>query len=152
MAFDDILQSVQAQLLEVTKKENLYPKIADHVESEKFFLSRFVPLGLKNAILRIAYRRRGTKVKTATVSNLGRIVFPESVAQWVDRAELIFYPSPDSPLNVGLCSVNGNLSISISRCIVEPGISKQFFRTLAKEDGLHVKIYSNEWEAFHENL
>lgn len=152
MEFDDLLQSVQAQLVEKTKKENLYPKIADHVESEKFFLSRFIPLGLKNIILRFAYRRYGTKVKTATISNLGRIVFPDSVSQWVDRMELIFYPSTGSPLNLGLCSVNDKLSISISRCIVEPGISKRYFRSLAKEDGMHVKIYSNEWEAFHENL
>ena len=152
MEFESLLQSIQAQLLEKTKKEYLYPKIADHVESERFLLSRFIPLGLKNTILRFAYHRYGTKVKTATISNLGRIIFPESVAQWVDHMELIFYPSKRSPMNFGVCSVNGKMSISISRCIVEPGIPKRFFRSLAKEDGIHVKIDSNEWEAFHENL
>jgi len=152
MEFKDILQSVQRQLIEKTKKDSLYPKIADHVESERFFLSRFIPLGLKNMILRFAYRRYGTKVKTATISNLGQINFPDSVSKWLDRMEFVFYPSTGSPLNLGICSVNGKMSISISRCIVEPGITKKFFRSLVKEDGVHVKLYSNEWEAFHENL
>ena len=59
--------------------------------------------------------------------------------------EMVLYPTPKSPVNCGICTVNDKLAISFSRTIIEPDIIRYFLNYLSEKDGLEVAVYSNDW-------
>jgi len=63
----------------------------------------------------------------------------------VNLMEMVLYPTPKSPVNCGICTVNDKLAISFSRTIIEPDIIRYFLNYLSEKDGLEVAVYSNDW-------
>lgn len=144
VALEDILKEVTRQLRDKIKRENLYPKIAENIRFEKLLIARFIPLWIKNIIMRLAFYNSNIR-KTSTVTNMGRIKLPESMSKQVERIDAILYSSKKSPINCGVCSVNDKLTITFSRSIVKTEIIRHFFSYISKQEGISVDIYSNEW-------
>ncbi|WDV44944.1 alcohol acetyltransferase [Clostridiaceae bacterium M8S5] len=144
MTLDEIIKETSRQLKYKVKKENLYPRIAENIKFEKLLIARFVPLWVKNIVMKYAFERANIK-KTSSVTNLGKIMIPESIEKYVERVDVILYSTASNPLNCSICSVKHDLSITFSRTIVQTEIIKHFFSYLSKEEGLNVDIYTNEW-------
>ncbi|MEK3732062.1 alcohol acetyltransferase [Paenibacillus sp. FSL M8-0334] len=145
LTFEQVLEAVSEQMKKKTKKPYLYETIANSMKYEKNWLSRFVPLKLKNLAMRYGFDRYSEAVKTMTLTNLGRISIPSSMTQYVEAMETTMYPTSKTPINCAVCSVNETLTITFARNILESDVIMHFFRLLSGLSGLELKIVSNDW-------
>ncbi|WP_026702685.1 alcohol acetyltransferase [Salibacterium aidingense] len=145
MPFQTVLQEISTQLKRKTEKQHLYEQIYDNMKRQKMLSARFIPVWIKHIAMRYGFKHLGEQLKTMTLSNLGHIQLPTAMNEQVDRMELVMYPTDNSPINCGICSVNDQLTITFSRSIIETDIIKSFFRYLTQTIGLEVKVYSNNW-------
>jgi NRPS condensation-like uncharacterized protein len=142
---DQIILKTTEMLKEKTQKENLLQNISKNVALEKFGAAKFVPLFVKDFFVNLGFDIFGEDKKTITLSNLGRILIPQDMYEYVQQFETVLYTTPKSPINCGVCSTNDRLVISFSRIIVETDIIQYFFSHLAEKEGVEVEIYSNDW-------
>ncbi|MBD2872778.1 alcohol acetyltransferase [Paenibacillus arenilitoris] len=145
MAFERVLEVVHAQMKEKTTKPYLNQAMASSMKYEKNLLSRFTPLKLKDLAIRYGFDHYGEEAKTLTLTNLGRIDIPSSMAAHVEAMETTMYPTAKSPINCAVCSMNEVLTITFARNIVESDVIMHFFRQLASLSGLDLRIVSNDW-------
>lgn len=143
--FNSILDKVSIQLREKTVKDNLYCEISKHIKIEKMIVARFVPMFIKNIVMKYGYEIFNERGKTITLSNLGNIKLPESMQKYVDRMDSIIYPTRQSLVNCCMCSVNDKLTVTFSRTIIDADVIKNFFSFLGKQPGLNVEVCSNNW-------
>ena len=143
--FEKILAEVVCQMKEKTKQEFLERAIAENVRLEKNLMVKFVPLFIKQFILKLSFKNRAEKRRTATLTNLGNILVPEEMKKDIDFGEAILYPTINSPVNCSILSMNDKLNITFTRNIAETNIIRYFFRFLADETGLDITVYSNDW-------
>ena len=128
-----------------TSKEALQEIISDHVHLERNYGVKFVPLFLKNIVLKQAFNIQGENLKTITSSNLGQIRFPDDMAEDIEEASVILYPTVKSPVNCGMCTFGDRLNISFARTIRESDMIFRFFKLISEDSGLEPEIYSNDW-------
>ncbi|MBN2616899.1 MAG: hypothetical protein JXR64_01165 [Spirochaetales bacterium] len=144
LSLSNFIPLVSAQFKEKLVKDKLHSEISKNYRSERLIYIRLAPLILKNLILRIAFSS-GTKYQTAALSNIGEIVFPENVNKFIDHTEVLLYSSRKNPVNCGVCSSNNKLAITFTRTIVEPNIIKKFINHLVENEGLELKVFTNNW-------
>lgn len=142
---EDIIYEISRQLKEKTEKSALQELISNNMKFENIIYSRFMPLFLKKIFIAIGFNVMGEIKKSITLSNIGNISVPEKLASKVSLIEMVLYPTPKSPVNCGVCSVNDKLAISFSRTIIETDIIRYFLNYLSENDGLDTAVYSNEW-------
>lgn len=145
LEFDTILRAVSSELREKIKKENLYNVITSNIRLEKMLVARFVPVYIKNFVIRYGFESFGENFKTTTFSNMGNVKLPDCISQYVKRMEVIIYPTHKSPINCGVISVNDKLTVTFPRTIQETEIIRDFFRFLAEKSGIEINVYSNNW-------
>jgi NRPS condensation-like uncharacterized protein len=141
--FGVILKSVSVQLKKLTGKENLQREIDKNIFFDKNDIGRWVPLKIKHLFVRLGFNLLGEIKKTITLSNMGEIKLPSKTAGLVDHAESLLYPTPRSPINCSIVTVNGIMSISFTRMIEETDIIRSFFQLLQQQTGLQIQVYSN---------
>lgn len=143
--FDHIIENISMQLRDKTQKQSLQEDIDRYMTLQKNLSARLTPIRLKYVAMQYGFRHFGEKSKTTTISNLGNIHLPESIKFHVERMELILYPTKQSPINCGMCTLNDKLTITFSRSIFENEIIKSFFTQLVHMTGEDIEISSNEW-------
>ncbi|WP_010096417.1 hypothetical protein [Ornithinibacillus scapharcae] len=141
----DIIQTVSDQLRSKTNKEHLQDDINRHVVLQESLKTRIVPLIVKYQAMRYGFKNFGELAKTLTLSNLGNIAIPPSMKDYIESMEVVLYPTKNSPINCGVCSINDHMTITFARSIVETEIIRAFFSQLTRLTGLDVKVYSNDW-------
>ncbi|MGG3305964.1 alcohol acetyltransferase [Paenibacillus lautus] len=145
MTLDDVQGIVHAQMKEKTTKSYLSQAMAGSMKYEKNLLSRFTPLKLKDMAIRYGFDHFGEEAKTLTLTNLGRVEIPASMAAHIESMETTMYPTAKSPMNCAVSSINDQLTITFARNIVESDVIRHFFRQLASLSGLDIRIVSNDW-------
>jgi NRPS condensation-like uncharacterized protein len=145
MSFADLITEVSKQLKDKTDKDYIKTQISGSMKYERNILSRVVPIKLKECAIRYGFEHFGEDTKTITLSNIGRVQIPKSVAPYVDGIEITAYPTVKSPINCAVGSINNQLTITFARNIIENEIIRKFFRLLVLQTGLEVKIVSNDW-------
>lgn len=145
MHLEDIIADVTGQLIKKTDQDTLQTGINRFVSLQKSLWIRGVPVFIKYPLMKFGFNQIGERAKTMTLSNLGNTKLPESMKPYVDRLEVILYPTRKSPINCGLGTVNDKLTITFARSIEEREIIQAFFRRLRKITGLDITVYSNEW-------
>ncbi|HEX3038057.1 MAG TPA: alcohol acetyltransferase [Oscillospiraceae bacterium] len=149
---DQIILKTTEMLKEKTQKENLLQSLSKNVLLEKFGAVKLVPLFVKNIFVNLGFDIFGENKKTITLSNLGKILLPQDMYEYVQQFEAVLYTTPKSPINCGVCSTNDRLVISFSRVIVETDIIQYFFSYLSEKEGIDVEIYSNDWGIDHDKM
>ena len=145
MHLEDIIADVTGQLIKKTDQDTLQTGINRFVSLQKSLWIRGVPVFIKYPLMKFGFNQIGERAKTMTLSNLGNTKLPESMKPYVDRMEVILYPTRKSPINCGLGTVNDKLTMTCARSIEEREIIQAFFRRLRKITGLDITVYSNEW-------
>lgn len=141
----EIVETISKQLKKQTEKEALQAKINQYTRLQRNLRTRIVPLSIKHPVIRYGFKRFGEKAKTITLSNLGNITLPTCMGHFVERMEVILYPTKNSPINCAICSVNDQMTITFARSITEAKIIKAFFSQLSSLTSLDLNIYSNNW-------
>ncbi len=145
ITLEDIIKTVSEQLRSKTDRQHLQDGINRHVQLQKSLKTRIVPLSIKYHAMRYGFRHYGELAKTLTLTNLGSINLPDSMKSYIERMEVVLYPTKNSPINCGISSVNDQMTITFTRSIVESEIIKSFFNQLSRLTGLNVEVYSNNW-------
>lgn len=141
-SFDELLQQVALQLRLQRDEKKINAQISKHVRIEKNPFLRFLPLPVKNLALSVATITSAEQTTTAYLSNLGPVVLPEEMKEFVDKVILIPGPGMRTAARCGISSFKDNLVFSFADCFKENEIEREFFTTLVKM-GVHVKIQSN---------
>lgn len=145
VTLDDIIKEVTRQLKEKTDKAVLQANINRFVSLQSSLWTRIVPVVLKYPAMRFGFNQLGERAKTLTLSNLGNVKLPDSMAAHVERMEVVLYPTRNSPINCGLGTLNDQLTIIFARSIVDNDVITAFFRELRRLTGLEIAIHSNDW-------
>ena len=103
---------------------------------------RFVPLVMKNIVMKHIYVQADRGV-TTTLSNLGRIILPSEMEDFIQDIRVMIPITPHQPIRCGVCSFKNQFVISFTSSLEETDIQRHFFRFL-REHGLEITISCNE--------
>lgn len=142
LSFEEVVEQVSLQLKEALEERSIFERIAYNVRAERNLAIRFVPLFLKNLVLRGIYTR-AERGYTSTLSNLGQIRLPDEQTPFVQRFEALNNITSRQCFKVCMCSCGDAMTISFVSGMADKDVERCFFRTLAKR-GISVQIASNE--------
>ncbi|MDD3304748.1 MAG: hypothetical protein PHT75_01280, partial [Bacilli bacterium] len=146
-SFEEILNNVSTKMQNELNESVLLEKFKYFVGLQQNIILRFIPLILKDLLLRGISDIVSERGSTTTLSNLGAISVNDEVKEYVDKVDMIAYTDSKLPMKIGLCSFDDKLSISFSKNITDTGIERGFFTYLVNE-GIDVKLAAsiNEFE------
>lgn len=134
----DIIQAVSESFRKELSEEQIQRKVNRFVSFEKNYLTRVIPLPLKDYVLRIASKLKDRSV-TASISNIGRIAMPVEFEPYI-RQFCVYY-SARRP-QITLCTYGDRLVLSFSSPFAETEIQRIFFESLSQK-GIRIEITSN---------
>ncbi len=145
VTLEKIIAEISTQLRNKTDKSIVQEDINRYVYLQRNIVTRMIPLFFKYYAMRYGFQQFGEMAKTATISNMGNVILPASMNRHIERMEAIIYPTSNSPINCGICTINNQMTITFARSIEETDIIKSFFSQLSHLTGLKVEVYSNNW-------
>ena len=128
--FKDVIESVNNQLRKNTTLENLKPRMNQMISFEKNIIARFVPIFIKDFVLKIADLISSGGC-TSCVSNIGSIKVDERLEQYIENFNVL---TTSGSLKLTICSFKDDLSIGISSKYVNNNIIKNFCRFFSDEN------------------
>ena len=140
--FTFFVQETARQMKRGQTQEALSTQFSQNVKAEQNIFLRFVPLFIKNPVLKYMFRRN-EKGQTGTVSNMGRIDLPEEMRPFFKRFEVVLSATPAQPIKLGLVSYGDTLACSFSSRIEENDVQRFFLRFL-RDQGVEITIGCNE--------
>ena len=143
--FPEICKVIQHKMgTEITAK-HMSTVIATNVNDEKNPVVRLIPLPLKNMVMKAIFDSVGEKKSCLTLSNLGQVKIPETMAQYVRRFDFILGVQAAAPYNCGMLSYGDTIYINFIRNIQDAELERHFFAVLQKL-GLSTMVESNQNE------
>lgn len=109
------LHSFHSQIETQLQKDQLSAVITNNVRLQNSWYFRIIPLPIKCILMRLICSFFGERTSSITVTNLGNVQLPQSVAKYVTHMEVTLTPRILSPYGCTVLSYNGNMSIHISR-------------------------------------
>ncbi len=140
--FETVLCAVKAQFSERLRREYFESQMADHVNIERIPGIKFVPLFIKDFVMRRIYNPTAKRY-TITFSNLGKIRLPDNISHMVERFEVIIGGSHTHPKKASLCSFENELALTFSSTIDDNSLEQYLISFLTKQ-GVPVTLSSNE--------
>lgn len=141
----DILPQVKKSFSEGLTKESIIENINVNMQAERNMAMRLTPLFLKKPAMTIAGTMYGGRLNTLTMSNIGIVQLPESMAEHVKDFEFNLSNDINCAYGIGVITFNNVMTISILREVRDTLLPMQFLRNLVNL-GLAVKVESNYWE------
>lgn len=140
--FEEICSAITHRVgLDVNEKQ-MSAKIASNVNSERSIFVRIMPLFIKNIVMKAVFDAVGEKKSCITLSNLGKIVLPEIMSEYVERFDFILGVQATAPHNCGVITFGDTVNVNFIRNIREPELEASFFKVL-QEMGINVEVESN---------
>ncbi len=150
--FKTLLTSVKIQLKTLISQSNLLGSSAKNVHfSENIFITH-IPLIFKNLMLPIGYKFASERKKTITLSNVGKIDFPDEAKPYIEHIEVMLYPTAKSPINCAICSYEDKLVVSFTKSITDVSVVREFFKVLNNITKSEIYVYSNDWGDANEKM
>ncbi len=149
---ENLLASVTDQLKLSSNQDYLEDMFVKNIKRSNNVLAMNTPLIIKNIFIPLGFRFIGELRKTITLTNLGKVDFPDGIKQYVECAEVLLYPTQKSPINCGVCSFEDKLCFSFTRSITDASIARAFFTSLTLALGQNVAVYSNNWGEVNEKV
>jgi hypothetical protein len=147
ITFEEIKEVVKEQFAKGIEKDELIRKMSENVAFEKNIFLRMTPYFLKNFVLKIGYSMLGIKLNTMSFTNIGRVVFPDSMKVHIKDVTAAVYSGKFNTLNCAIVSFEDRFKITFTRSIIETKIEREFFRYL-RNQGLDIEIESNYVEEY----
>lgn len=139
---DEVVRSAARQMELALDPRRFARSLKRNIGSERHPILRLMPRALKDLILAWSYRHYGETLVSGSMSNLGIVGLPESIADNVEHFDFIPPPSPVTRTNCGVVSCRGRVSISWGSLSSDRVIERTFFRTLV-ELGCPVEVEGN---------
>ena len=126
----DLLHRFQSQIKDQLDPRRLASIMAYNVRTQAHVLFRHIPMGIKCAVMRLAYRFFGESNSSITLTNIGNVQLPAEMAPHVKTIQCILTPRAGSPYNCSVIAMNGRLTITFSRFCRQPELESVFFAKL----------------------
>lgn len=146
MSIEKMIESISNQFKSGLKKEHLQGQFSKNVDFENKMALKLTPNFLKSIFLKRVRTLKSKRVVTTILSNPGIVTIPDNMVHFVDRFECVLYASNPHTMNIGICTYNNKMTISISRNIKEKVIVDNFFNLLKEISSLDIIKYTNEGE------
>lgn len=127
---DEVIEKVSADLTEQLSVEHLYPKIMYCTKAQTNIFLRFVPLFIKNIVLRAKFAQ-GENAYSMVLSNLGQFKVPDDLKKYIDRFEFLLSPTMQSRYKVSAVSYEDKIVIAFTTNVENTELQRRFFTTLA---------------------
>lgn len=145
LSFEDILTKVKQDFAEELTIERLQGMLNANVSIEKI-LAPF-PLFMKKIGIRIGTMLLGDKIKTCTISNLGKVDLPNAMRDQIKDFEFCLPVGNGSTHSVSVATCNNRMSVTFTRRMYETDLEQTFFRLLADRH-IPIEIQSNLIEQY----
>lgn len=128
-SFEDVIAHVKQRFKEELDKDQVALRMNRLVNIEKNPVLRFIPLGLKNFLLKIGIWA-GSRNVTAVLSNLSAVKMPEIYEPYIDRFGVI---TSTDKIQICACSYYDNFYFSITSKFADTGIQDRMLEFLRQE-------------------
>ncbi len=115
LTLEQLLDKLSNQLSQQFSKEHLQGQFTTNVNALNYWWFKYLPLEIKDKVLKLVYHLYGERNSCLSISNLGEIVFPKELEKYIQGIECALTPRRNAPYNCGIVSYNGNISISMSK-------------------------------------
>ena len=139
----EIIKIVKGYMAVELDEKLLNAKFSTNVHTERNMVLRLAPLFIKRQAMKLAFRFKGDRYTSSSLSNLGVVRLPEEMAQYVDRMDFMLGPLYRNRVTAASLSYKGMLYINFTRTIEEAEVERHFFKSLVQM-GVPVRIESNE--------
>ena len=143
--FDEICKVIQHKMGTEFTAKHMSCIIATNVNDERNPLVRFIPLPIKNAVMKAIFDSVGERKSCLTLSNIGQVKVPEVMAKYIKRFDFILGVQAAAPYNCGMLSFGDTIYINFIRNIKDAELERHFWAVL-KELGLSATVESNQNE------
>lgn len=140
--FADIVSKVKDFMKRHLTHEHLITMIRDNCSLTKHNVIKYIPLDIKNLVIRYINNTMGASQFSGTLSNLGLVKLPDEMAEYVKSMNVVLGSSPHIKCTCGVVGYNDNVYISFGRNVKEAAIERHVFTRLIKM-GVRVKLKSN---------
>lgn len=134
-SFEEVLQHVKKRFQQDLQREQVAARMNKYVKLEKNPLLRFVPLIVKDVVLKWG-TKRGSKNVTGVFSNMGVVEMPEAYRPYIRRFGAM---ASTNRIQMCSCSYGDKFYFSITSKFTDESIQKWFLNFLKKE-GLHIAV------------
>lgn len=140
-----ITGEITTQLQEKGSMENMGQMLtsADRIVN----MTRFVPLLLKQPIASAAYGFLSDKLFSNTLSNLGIVKLPATLAEHVDHMDAVLGPTITNRAACGMITFGDSAVLTVTKMTADPTLEEWLYRLLCAE-GLEVTV---EGSCLYEN-
>lgn len=138
----ELCREFSHQLAGENTRQKMAARIAANVKTQQTIALRLAPLFLKNLALKMVYDSVGEKKGCLNISNLGPILMPEIMSEFVSRIEFIIGVQISYFNNCSVATYGNTTCINMIRSIKETELERRFFSRLV-ELGVAVTIESN---------
>lgn len=129
-SFEELIDIVRAQKKDFVRKEALTTRVNANVALEDNLFIRCLPRFIKRPCINLVNRIKGDRYCSYTLSNIGNIELPDSVAAHVRDIDFILGRALGKS-GAGACvSFGGRLNLNMSRRIAESVYERNFLRQL----------------------
>lgn len=129
--FEQLLDSISAQLKDQFSQENLAAMITTSVKLQRSPVLRCIPLCIKNFFLRIGFYFCGERNSCLSISNLGEVTFPPEMERCIEHIGFSLTPRRTAPYNCGIVSYKNKLVINFTTKTNGNGLERYFFKCLS---------------------
>ena len=141
--FEELCNLIRHRMgLEITAK-HMSTRIATNVRDEQSWVVKILPLFIKDFVMKAIFDAVGEKKSCLSLSNLGLVRLPETMAPYVERMDFILGTQAKAPNNCAVIAYGDTLCINFTRNIRETDLEAHFYRAL-KAHGLHILAESNQ--------
>ena len=116
-----------AQLKEQASPENLAAMASANVRTQKGWYFKILPWKLKAAALRLGYRLFGESNSSLTLTNLGRVTFPQELKAHVADLKCYMTPRVSSPYGCTILTFGDKLTLNMSSFCPEDELGRRYF-------------------------
>ena len=140
--FEEICKSMTSQIKDYITPEYCQKFINSNVSIEQVPLIRVAPRFLKTFFMNMSFYAVGEKLMSVCLSNVGNVVMPPELNEYIDRFEFIIGPQKYIDHAMTAITYNGTSLVTFSRTIKNPILERDFFKVLV-EHGIDVTINTN---------
>lgn len=132
-----LIDKIREQLAQKTSQECMVDMLT---ATERLVNTmKFVPLAVKQPVAKLVYGFLGDKVFSNTLSNLGLVKLPPSLAQHVLSMDFILGTAVLNRALCGLVTVNDTSTLSITKMTIDPSFEDRLYDLLSA-DGIDIKV------------
>lgn len=150
--FDEIAQKIKGQLAKVNTRETQQGFINSNYALTQNKVLQVIPYFIKKPVLNMMQQKSHTKEMTLIMSNIGNVVLPEIMNDFIERVEVISGDARvyNMPMFFYIISMNGYMNIVFGLSGKDRNLCREYFRILSSM-GVDVRIESSMENGIEEN-